>query len=310
LPATVPWYVPVVGAFCAIILGKALFGGVGHFLWQPALVGRLAAAVVLAPPFWPGEPLNPPSWPVLAQSRVILGDIRNAKTPSPYVQWRGTPAPAGADALAVPRPVEGLRELVLTNEPPNSIVTTLRHMPPAWDLICGACGGGIGETCAIAILLAGLYLVYRNYVQGQLPGLFVLGAAIAAAVAPLPAPDGQGWRWLPFTAEGADVGFTYVAYHLFSGELLLAAWFFATEMTSRPITAPAQGMFGLLCGVLTILLRLYTVFPAPAYGAVLLVNTLTPLLDGIRPRVFGRRRWWQRWGKGGKRTSLPAPGQA
>ena len=49
LPATVPWYVPITAAVFATIIGKALFGGMGHFLWQPALVGRLAVAVIFAP---------------------------------------------------------------------------------------------------------------------------------------------------------------------------------------------------------------------------------------------------------------------
>ena len=68
----------------------------------------------------------------------------------------------------------------------------------------------------------------------------------------------------------------------------------ATEMTSRPVTAPAQAGFGILCGVLAMLGRLYTDFPIPAYAAVLVCNTLTPFLDVFRPRVLGQRRFWQR----------------
>ena len=295
LPAFVPWYVPVVGALFAIVVGKAFFGGVGHFLWQPALVGRLAVAVIFAPTIWPVPLLNSPTWPVLAQSRVILGDVTEAKAPAVYTQWRGTPAPAGADAFKLTTPTASLRELTMPETPPApKLMTVLRRMPPAGDVLCGAVPGGIGETCGIAILLAGLYLVYRHYVQLSLPLSFILAAAATAAIAPIQTDGGSGWRWLPFLAEGSDAGFAYVSFHVFSGELLLAAWFLATEMTSRPVTAPGQTIFGILCGVITILLRHYTGFPMPAYGAVLIMNTFTPVLDNIRPRVLGRAPWWRR----------------
>ncbi len=291
LPASVPWYVPLVGSAFAIIVGKAIFGGVGHFLWQPAIVGRLAVAVIFAPPLFSANLANPPTWALLAQDRIVIGDARSAKPVSIYRQWGGTPAPVDADAFALPLPQRHLRELTLpAKRPTASITSTLRHMPPAWDLICGAHGGGIGETCAIAIIIAGLYLIYRNYVSGHLPGMFILAAAATAAIAPIRTGDGLAWQWFPIVSEGLDVGFTYVAYHLLCGELLLAGFFFAGEMTSRPVTAQAQAVFGLLCGASAILLRLYMTIPIPAYAAVLICNTLTPLLDAaIRPWAFVRR---------------------
>ena len=293
LPAFVPWYVPLAGAVFAIIVAKALFGGVGHFLWQPALVGRLAVTVIFAPPLLAEPLLDRPAWPVLAQSRVALGDIDKVNTSFPYRQWRGTPAPPEADALARPRPRELLRQLTLpVEDAPDSIRAALLRMPPAWDLLCGAYGGGIGETCALIIVVAGLYLIYRHYVRGHLPGMFLLAAALTAALSPVRTGPAGEWVWLPFRSEGYDVGFVYVAYHLTCGELLLAAFFLATEMTSRPVTARGQAIFGALCGAAAMLMRLYMTFPIPAYAAVLLANTFTPALDAIvRPRVFGQRRW-------------------
>ena len=292
LPPFSPWYVPLTGAVFAIIVGKAIFGGVGHFLWQPALVGRLAVAVIFAAPI---GALNPKLWPVLAQPQIILGDVAESRPDPTYRTWRGAIAPPAADAFALPRPRETLRQLtVRAQTPPDSIAATLRHMPPAWDLICGAHAGGIGETSTIVILIAGLYLVYRNYVRAHLPGLMILAAAATVAIAPVRAGPGANWQWLPITAEGLDVGFTYVCYHVACGELMLAAWFLATEMTSRPVTAPAQAIFGVLCGVAAMLGRLYMEVAIPAYVAVLACNTLTPALDVIRPRPLGQRRFWQR----------------
>jgi len=174
--------------------------------------------------------------------------------------------------------------------PPESITSTLRHMPPPWDLIRGSHGGGIGETCIIAIIIAGLYLIYRNYVRGLLPAMFVLAAAVTVAIAPIRTGNGLEWQWFPIISEGFDVGVVYTFYHIACGELLLAGCLLAGEMTSRPVTAPAQAIFGLLCGAGAILLRLYLPIPIPAYAAVLICNTFTPLLDTtIRPWMFRRR---------------------
>jgi Na+-translocating ferredoxin:NAD+ oxidoreductase RnfD subunit len=293
LPPFVPWYVALTGAVFAILVGKALFGGVGHFLWQPALVGRLAVTVIFAPPLLQQPLLDRPQWPVLARSRVILGDVDKVDRSATYRRWQTARPAEGYDAVARTRPRADLRELIRpTDLPPDSIATVIRKMPPAWDLISGAYGGGIGETCALAIVIAGLYLVYRHYVRGHLPGLIILAAAVTAAVAPIRDPASEGWRWLPGAAEGLDVGFVYVSYHITCGEILLAAFFLATEMTSRPVTLPAQAAYGIGCGVAAMLLRLYLPFPIPAYAAVLIANTATPLLDAVvHPRVLGRRRW-------------------
>ncbi|HET6430547.1 MAG TPA: RnfABCDGE type electron transport complex subunit D, partial [Phycisphaerae bacterium] len=261
LPAFVPWYVPLTGAVFAILVGKALFGGVGHFLWQPALVGRLAVAVLFTQAL-AGPPGEPAKWPVLARNHVLLGDVNRIDAKTTFGRWRTAVPAQGADALARPRPLTILRSLSHpAGRPPDSIATALLALPGAWELIIGAYGGGIGETCALAIVIAGLYVVYRHYVRGHLPGLIVLAAAVTAAIAPIRTPDGEGWRWFPITAEGFDVGFVYVASHIASGGLLLAAFFLATEMTSRPVTLPAQAVYGIACGVIAMLMRLYTSFP-------------------------------------------------
>ncbi len=294
LPPFVPWYVPLAGGVIAIVIGKAIFGGVGHFLWQPALVGRLAVVVLFAPPLWSVVELTRPAWPVLAVNRVITGDIANVRPAERYVSWRDTQATGSNDAFELPTPRKILRELTTDQaRPPESIGEQLAKLPSAWDIIVGAYGGGIGETCSLAILCAGLYLIYRNYVNGYLSGMMILAAAVTAAVAPVRTAAGD-FRWLPLLIEGSDVGFLYVVYQVLAGELLLSAFFLAPEMTSRPVTAPAQGIFGLLCGGLGMLLALYTSIPIPFYAAVLACNTLTPVLDGIRPRVLGQRRWWQK----------------
>ena len=312
LPAFVPWYVPLTAAAFAILVGKAFFGGVGHFLWQPALVGRLAVAVMF-PSVLMLDAKLPDYAPVLAQNKLVIGDVRAAQRPSEYRQWEGTAAPGEADALLLRRPDKILSELGHLQEPPYSALlfaspdmphaapAALKQLPPLTDFLLGARGGGIGETCSVAILLAGLYLIYRNYVKWQLPISFLLGASAVALLGPImlngpnDTTDVVMWPLINqlIAKEGLDVGLVYLSYQLLSGELLLAAFFLATEMTSRPVTGSGQALFGALCGLIGMGLRMYLDTPIPFYMAVLAMNTFTPLIDTLwRPRVLGQRYWF------------------
>jgi Na+-translocating ferredoxin:NAD+ oxidoreductase RnfD subunit len=178
-----------------------------------------------------------------------------------------------------------------------------RRLPDFRDLLIGAVPGEIGATSAAALLLGGLVLLYHGYLRWQMVLAFLLAAAITAAVAPLrigPMVDGlPSWRWLPGLQfhDSSPVGPLYVAFHLLSGGLLLAMFFFAADFATRPITVAGQVVFAAGCGILTILIRLYLFVPgAPflfvtsgAYLAVLAMNTLTPLIDRLfQPRPFGR----------------------
>lgn len=340
LPAHVPWYVPVVGGAFATLVGKAIFGGVGHFLWQPALVGRLAVAVLFAQQIANPHPVLPGVWPVLAQEKIIVGDVLNAggdvlnSGSDTRYHWRRTPPQPGRDAIwltpmdqklapltHIPedrrqRPDRGVEFSAIGYAPGDvdaAMPGAMRALPPINDLLLGARPGGIGETCAIVIVIAGLYLVYRHYVKWQLPAAFIFAACAVAALAPVQlqgpgntvvgdwGPAGgwalsnwfslQPWTPPPLLREGLDVGFIYVCFQLLSGEFLLAAFFLAPEMTSRPVTSGGQVLFGLGAGATAMLLRLYVDTPVPAYVAVLLMNTFTPAIDWIwRPRVLGMRR--------------------
>ncbi len=307
LPAYTPWYVPVVAGAFAIIVGKGVFGGVGHFLWQPALVGRLAVAVIFPVALTTPVLTLPGTGSILAQNKLLIGDIRNTRYVETFHQWRGRPAPEGADAFLIVTPEVILKGLTLLDEPAFSSLTVpppdvpaakppaLMKLPPINSLLYGARPGGIGETCIIVIVVAGLYLIYRNYVKWELPLAFVLAAACVAAIAPirLAGPnDTVHTVWYPALTEGLDVGFIYVSYQLLSGGLFLAAVFLATEMTSRPVTSGGQVIFGIGCGVIAMLLKLYVDTPIPAYTAVLAMNTLTPTIDALwRPRVLGQKRF-------------------
>jgi len=307
LPAYVPWYVPLVGAAFAIIVGKGIFGGVGHFIWQPALVGRLAVAVMFSVDLTTPATNYPATGPILAQSRLLVGDIKSTRYQEDFRIWRGVPAPPGADAFLIRRPETTLKYLTDRRDPGFSGLAyrsdqalqsgplALMKLPPINDMIYGARPGGIGETCIVVIIVAGLYLVYRNYLRLQLPLVFIVAAGCVAAIAPVyfAGPhDTVLARWVPFIIEGRDTGLMYVAYQLLSGELFLAAFLLAAEMTSRPVTVGGQAIFAACGGALAMLLKLYVDTPIPAYMAVLAVNTMTIVIDDFwRPRVFGQKHF-------------------
>lgn len=316
LPAFAPWYVPLIAAAFAIIVGKVIFGGVGHFLWQPALVGWLAVAVVFP------SVTNPPYWSLLAREQLVTGDITITGPPRELRKWAQTPAPANAHAFKTRPPGAILLDLADGDDPAFSTLafryipgldtlgegdaadsdlmdmkdvkpSVIMKMPRMNELLYGARAGAIGETCIIVIIVAGLYLVYRHYVKWQLPVAFIMSAAVVAAIAPvyLAKTDGQVHRvWLPIVSEGFDVGFVYVCYQLLSGELMLAAFFLATEMTCRPTTTGGQILFGIGCGIVAMCLRMFLKVPFSCFMAILAMNTFTPTIDALwRPRVLGRK---------------------
>ncbi len=307
LPAFVPWFVPIVAGAFAIVVGKAVFGGVGHFVWQPALVGRLAVAVLFPALLTVSDARFEHRQPVLGQNRLLIGDVRDAAYGNNTGGWQGRAAPNGKDAALLTPPTRILRGLTDRDSPeysaivrrpsdqPNAKPAGLLQMPPMEDLFYGARPGGIGETSILLLMVACLYLVYRNYLKWELPLTMLLAAWVTAAVAPiyLAGPnDTVTTVWLPLLSnEGLAASLTYINYQVVSGGLALAITLVSVEMTSRPVTAGGQVLLGLGCGVLAMLLQLYTTIPIPCLMAVLAMNTLTPTIDRLwRPRVFGTKR--------------------
>jgi Na+-transporting NADH:ubiquinone oxidoreductase subunit NqrB len=246
--------------------------------------------------------------PVLAQNRLLVGDVRAAAVGNDIDSWRGRSAPNGKDAFLLTPPTDTMRGLTDRQSPaysglvyrpdeqPDAKPAALLQMPPMENLFYGSRPGGLGETGIILLIVACLYLVYRDYLKWELPLAMLLAAWATVAVAPiyLAGPnDTVRTLWLPLLSpEGADTALTYISYQLISGQLALAILLVSVEMTSRPVTTGGQVLFGLGCGTLAMLLQLYTTVPIPCLMAVLAMNTLTPTIDRFwRPRVFGTRHF-------------------
>ena len=280
-PAICQWYVPVGGAIIATILGSRQVWRV-RYLVQPAIAARVVMQMVTPSQF------SNDSWPVLVPSRVIIGDVAKARAGISGADWSSHSASGNSDAVWIERPFDMLRETLVQssaagagqdiNDPLIQAVT--EPLPPISDALLGAVGGCIGETSAIALIVALLYLIYRGFARWQLPGLFLLSAVLAAAFLPLRIhPAHSGWQWGPLWAEGIDVGVAYLSYLIAGGELLVLALILAADPICTPVSRNGAALFAVTAGVLALVMSLYLVGSAGGYIALTIMYLAVPLID-------------------------------
>lgn len=136
------------------------------------------------------------------------------------------------------------------------------------QLLFGTTGGSLGETCAIALVLGGIYLVIRKVISPIIPCVYIATSALMSLVI------------------GQDP-----IYQVLSGGLLLGAIFMATDYVTCPITKWGKVIYAIGCGVLTILLREYSNMPEGVSFSIILMNILVPLIEmATKPKVFGKKK--------------------
>ncbi|KPK76610.1 MAG: hypothetical protein AMJ79_06125 [Phycisphaerae bacterium SM23_30] len=291
LPVSCPWYVPVVGAVAAVVFAKHLFGGLGYYIWHPALAGRLIVQILF------GDWFYAPHGPLLGRNHILTGNI-NAVPENRIawfqIDWFSSLPEDGFDGFLLLQPEETLRrfwEMEFVDSVAQIGQYILDRLPSLEHCLVGAVPGGVGQTCSVALILVGLFLIYRGYLSWQLPATFIAGAYLGAMLLPIgivtSEPSSNIFLW-PIIDGGLAAGFTYLNYHLFSGALLLGALVLTSDMTSRPITVRGQMIFGAGAGLLTTVFRLYSDISIPCCAAILLMNSLVPAIDRLtRPRGRG-----------------------
>lgn len=143
------------------------------------------------------------------------------------------------------------------------------------DCFLGSVGGCIGETSALALLVGGLLLVWWKLIRWQVPVCFIGTVLVFSAISHLVAPD------------------TYAPpmFHLLTGGLFLGAFFMATDMVTSPMSRWGAVVFGVGCGVLTSVIRIWGSYPEGVSFSILFMNALTPLIDRYTAsRPFGAAR--------------------
>ena len=224
LPPSVPLWQPAAGAAFGIIFIKALFGGLGQNVFNPALAGR--AFLLLIYP---------------------AGITR-------YLDLR-------VDAVASATP---LHHMIMPALPEETIL----------DMFLGNCMGSIGEISTLALLIGGAYLVWRKVISIRIPAAYLGTVAVLTLI---------------FSRAGSPV--EWMLYNLFSGGLMLGAIFMATDYATSPVTARGQLIYGIGCGVLTVIFRYYGIFPEGVTYAILLMNACVWVIDRYTPpRRFGVKK--------------------
>jgi H+/Na+-translocating ferredoxin:NAD+ oxidoreductase subunit D len=145
---------------------------------------------------------------------------------------------------------------------------------PWKDLFLGNVPGEIGTICVLAILLGGVFLLYRRRITWHIPLSFIVSAWIFAFIFRQIDPD----TYAPAT------------FHILTGWIFLGAFFLAPEKGTCPVTTPGMILYGIGCGVITMIIRSWGSYVEGVGFAILLMNAATPLLDRIRPRAVGRVR--------------------
>lgn len=290
LPPQVAWEIPALGGAMAVAISR-LLGGLGNQLWHPVVIGRLGVQILFH------DELTPATWPVLASGRLLVGTVDRARPLPPACDWGTHTAPNGVDAWSVVRTVDALPSPLPAEDgadPGEALAALIRDVLPPWqDTLTGVAGGAMGEACALALIAGGMLLLWRGILRWPMLLSCVATALLAAAILPVRLQADAGaptFSWLPVTAmhEGLPVGAVYLLYHLTAGEFLLVLLLLAPAPDTSPLTRRGHLWFGASIGLTTMALRILLMLPAAGYWALLLANTLVPLINRLtRRRVSG-----------------------
>ncbi len=233
-----------VGDFSAVVTGLllALNLPANIALWQSA-VGSVFAIIIVKCIFGGiGKNLVNPAITARVFMFISFGSMAKVAFPK------------GVDAVSSATPLVSLAE--------GKAVNTL-------DLIIGNIGGAIGETCAIALILGGIYLIARKVITWHLPVTYILTVFL-----------------FTLALEGFD--FMIALQWVLSGGLLIGAFFMATDYVTSPGTPKGKVMFGIGAGVITVMIRFFGTYPEGVSFAILLMNILTPYICNFsRRKLFG-----------------------
>lgn len=233
VPVAAPIWMPVIGGAFAIIVVKMLFGGIGKNFMNPALAAR---AFMMA------------SWPALMTTWV-----------APYAKIPVLGNVTVTDAISTATPLASMKGGAL---PASGLL----------DLLLGQTGGVVGETCALALLAGGAYLLYRKVITINIPAAYILTVAVLTFLFPMGGADRLQW----------------MLSQVLSGGLMLGAIFMATDYVTSPVTPKGQVVFGIGCGLLTVFIRYFGGLPEGVSYSILIMNALVWMIDQkTLPRKFG-----------------------
>ena len=170
-------------------------------------------------------------------------------------------APGAVDGVASATP---LHHMVMPALPEESIA----------QMFMGNIGGTIGEVCTVALLIGGIYLIWRGVISVRIPAAYLGTVAV-----------------LTLVFSKGDNAFAWMLYSLLGGGVVLGALFMATDYATSPVTPKGQIIYGIGCGIFTVIFRYFGLFPEGVTYAILLMNACAWAIDRyMAPRRFGTKK--------------------
>ena len=234
-----------------------------------AILTGLVLALILPPsvPWW--IPVIGASVAIIL-AKLVFGGLGNYPFNPPLVAWVVVKLswPDRMDLFFAPHThSQVLTPLMALKEDP-----ALFYSYDMIDLFLGNTAGPIGCVCGLAVLIGALFILYKGMIRWHIPLAFLLGVALFSAI---------------LHGINPDI-YPPVIFHLLSGGVLLGAFFIAPEPVTSPVTPKGMILFGLLAGMLTMIIRMWGAYPDGTFYAILIMNAATPLFNYLKPRKYGR----------------------
>ncbi len=185
--------------------------------------------------------------------------------PGPLTKWMDSSEAGGIDVIS------GATPLGLLGENGAAAIQAYENNPA---LFLGQMNGSLGEVSALLLLLGGAFLLFRKIITWHIPVSFMLTIGIFAGLSHVINP----------------AVYAGPMFHMFTGGVIIGAWFMATDYVTSPMFPKGKLIFGIGCGILTMVIRLWAGYPEGVSFAVLIMNACVPIIDSYtRPKKFGLR---------------------
>lgn len=252
IPPLAPWWISCISMMFAIVFAKHLYGGLGQNVFNPAMVAYVVALISF--------PQAMTSWlPPLALAEQSPGLLDSL-----HIIFTGQVSLAGGwDVITQATPLDTLK----TGVEAGRMLPEIRNTPLFGDL-----GGKGWEWIAIWFAVGGIFLLYKRVISWHVPVAVIGSVVLLSLLFWLPNPDNN-----PLPPQ-----------HIFSGAIVLAAFFIATDPVTGCVSNRGRLIFGAGVGIITLVIRRWGGYPDGVAFAVLLMNMAAPLIDRYtRPRMYG-----------------------
>lgn len=249
LPSNLPWWMAVLGAAFAIGIGKMVFGGLGNNPFNPALTGRVFLLISF--------PAAMTTWPRPIPLSMHYLDAETGATPLAYIKETAQlKVDATSSATAIKEATQAIGQV-----------------PDYLQLLIGNIGGSMGEICALALLIGGIYLICTKTITWHIPVSILATVAI--------------FTWILHAHNPLIMADPLT--HILTGGLLLGSIFMATDYATSPMTHLGQIIYGVGIGLITVIIRVWGNYPEGMSFAILIMNGVTPLINNyIKPKPFSK----------------------